>query len=491
MKARLIFIFFLLLGLQGVSAKQNLEAYFSYATFYTPTDGPYIETYLSIVGTSIQHKQNESGNYQGQVEVLYIFYQEDEVKNFKKFNLMSPELADTGQGYPNFLDQQRILIPNGTYMLEIQLTDLNSEEKKPVSSLQEIEIDYQEDKVELSQVEFVESFSNSENEEGSMLSKSGYDLVPYVSDFFPGNLNKLRFYAEVYNTKKFLGENDMYLLRYFIEKYENGKVLSSFLGFTRQTAAPVNVLLKEFNIEKLPSGNYNLVIEVRNRENEVLATRKTFFQRSNPNIKLSAEDFAGVDLYSTFVDKMNSRDSLEFFIRSLRPISDPLERNFADNTLETAELEMLKKYFFSFWYKRNELTPEREWLQYFEKVKLVDREYGIQTMEGFETDRGRVYLQYGPPNQIVRRYNEPSSYPYEIWQYYKTDIRADAKFVFYNPNLGSNNFELLHSNVYGEIRDFRWKVRLQKRNDQNPNLDNDNSFDHFGGEIDNFFENPR
>jgi len=35
-----------------------------------------------------------------------------------------------------------------------------------------------------------------------------------------------------------------------------------------------------------------------------------------------------------------------------------------------------------------------------------------------KTDRGRVYLKYGPPNIISRKLYEPSSYPYEIWHYY-------------------------------------------------------------------------
>jgi len=486
MRKVILLIIPLFLSLSGQSKK--LEAYFAYSTFFSSETGPYIETYLSVVGSTLKHKINENNNYQGKLEIIYIFYQNDEVKNFKKYNLLSPELSDTIK-FSNFLDQQRLQLPNGKYMLEIQISDLNIKDSKPVSSLQEIEIEYSEEKVEISQIEFVESFSKSENQ--GMLTKSGIDVVPYVSDFYPDNLNKIKFYAEIYNTKKLLGEENMYLLKYYLERYETGSPIASYTGYMRQNTKDVNVVLKEFDIEKLATGNYNLVIEIRNKQNELLASKSAFFQRLNPDIKISIDDFTSIDLSSTFVEGINNRDTLVEYVKCLRPISDPLERNFADNNLKTIDDVMLKKFFFSFWYKRNEIAPSLEWKKYLNKVKVVEEEFGTQTMRGYETDRGRVYLQYGPPNQMSKRYSEPSSYPYEVWQYYKTNIRSDSKFVFYNPNLGSNNFELLHSNVYGELRDYRWQARLQKRNDQNPNLDGDKSYDHFGGEIDNFFENPR
>ena len=71
---RLTGIFVLFLILSSCSAKK-LEAYFSYSTFYSPESGPYIETYLSIIGNSLQHIENKNTQYQGIVEVLYIFYQ--------------------------------------------------------------------------------------------------------------------------------------------------------------------------------------------------------------------------------------------------------------------------------------------------------------------------------------------------------------------------------------------------------------------------------
>mgnify|MGYP000742688863 CR=1 FL=1 len=58
----------------AVGNAKKLEAYFAYSTFYSSESGPYIETYLSVVGGSLVHKAIENNKYQGKLEVIYIFF---------------------------------------------------------------------------------------------------------------------------------------------------------------------------------------------------------------------------------------------------------------------------------------------------------------------------------------------------------------------------------------------------------------------------------
>ncbi len=110
---------------------------------------------------------------------------------------------------------------------------------------------------------------------------------------------------------------------------------------------------------------------------------------------------------------------------------------------------------------------------------------------GYETDRGVTYINYGLPNQITNRENEPSSYPYIIWHYYKHPKRTNAKYVFYNPDLITNDYQLLHSTVPGEINNYRWEYILQQRNTSQQNLDQQTGDDHWGGRASDYFNNPR
>lgn len=475
-----------LMAVSGASAK-TLKAYFTYCTFNAPENGPFVETYLTVVGNTVAYAPADNGGFQGSIQVTLVFKQGEEIKDFKKYNLLSPVITDTANGTVNFIDQQRIALPNGTYDFEIVIADLNSA-KQPFEFHQELEVNYPAEEVAISDIELLESFTQAT--EQSILTKSGFDLVPYVSDYYPSNLNKLSFYCEIYNTAQQLGPDGKYLVNYYIEQYEKGQILGNYRGFARQQAQPVNVVLKEFNITDLPSGNYNLVIEVRDRENTVLKARKLFFQRSNPRIQLTTSELSAVSTLNSFVESINNRDSLTEYIRSLRPISSDLERNFADQQLASGELDVLKKFFLNFWMSRNSLNPEMEWRKYQQELAKVDQAFGTQIMKGYETDRGRVYLQYGPPNTRTQQPNEPNSYPYEIWHYYKIGNFSNRKFVFFNQDLVSNNYELLHSDMFGEQNNYRWRAMLTRRNTSFENIDNESGTKTFGGRADDYFTMP-
>ena len=96
----------------------------------------------------------------------------------------------------------------------------------------------------------------------------------------------------------------------------------------------------------------------------------------------------------------------------------------------------------------------------------------------------------GPPNTRTQQPNEPSAYPYEIWHYYKIGNFSNRKFVFWNQELASNNYELLHSDMFGEPNNYRWQDMLQKRNTTFENIDGGNEKRHFGGRQDDYFTMP-
>jgi GWxTD domain-containing protein len=96
---------------------------------------------------------------------------------------------------------------------------------------------------------------------------------------------------------------------------------------------------------------------------------------------------------------------------------------------------MLQQFFFNFWVQRNQANPEGAWKNYFNLVLGVEKEFGSIYKKGYETDRGRVYLQYGSPNQRNVETLNPWTFPYEIWHYYTANQQSNLKFVFYTRDL--------------------------------------------------------
>lgn len=488
-----------IVSLNIVSARE-LTANLTYAAFSTPEHNTYIETYLSIIGNSVHYVQNQNGKYQASVDILMTVSMNDSLKDFRRYVLNSPETDDTLKA-SNFLDLQRFSLPVGFYELKITMFDVNRVPQRIIMNTRSILVDIDPDSVGLSHIEMLESYTRSTNQ--NILTKSGYDLVPYVASFYPGNMAMLSFYGEIYNTAKVL-KDQKFLVLYYIESAETRAKMTEYNAFQKMTAAPANSILYTFDISKLPSGNYNLVVEVRNSANRLLSVRSSTFERFNPGIQIELKDIASIDISNTFASRITSKDTLIDYIRSLGPISTQNEKEFAESRIQEGDLKLMQQYFYNFWQTRNELNPEAAWIAYNIEVQKVNANYGTQIMKGYQTDRGRVYLQYGPPDQIVVMNSEPSSYPYEVWQYYtirgsatNQDInspdnttQSNKKFVFANFDLVTNNYMLIHSDARGEVRDDRWKVRLTKRDNSNPNLDNGNAPDQYGGRSSDVFDNP-
>ncbi len=488
------FIIILLFFNTNVLQAKKLVASLVYAHFYSPEQGPFLETYLAVYGKSVNFVKNTNNKFQATIEVTMIFKQNKIVKDFKKYNLLSTEVEDTTNLNFNFLDQQRFVLPNGTYDFEFTISDKNSSDAAFKTNNQ-VSIEFPEDKINLSGVEFIESYKKSEKP--TIISKSGYDLIPYISDFYPEKVSKITFYSELYNCEKIIGKGEMFLLKYYIETAETNKTNIDFVKNKRESVKPVNIIFGEFDITKLPSGNYNLVIEIRDKENLLLTFNKVSFQRSNPSMKFEIKDLQSVNIEETFAGRITDKDSLREIIKSLYPISSEVERYFINDQLKKVELTVMQQFLLNFWIQRDNLFPETAWHNYSIEVSKVNANFGNKFKKGYETDRGRVYLQYGPPNEIFDRPFETSkgltdggwgSVPYQIWQYYsiKSDYMnrfgtsnsslspdklysgktlSNKKFVFYNPNLALGDFELIHSNMQGEIYDPNWEARLSRSND--------------------------
>lgn len=479
------FVFSILaLMLSNNGMAQQIKANFSYSTFSSPTNDPYIETYLYFNGSSLVYKTNSNNKLQATVEVTYIFKQGDKIVDFKKYNVQSPEASDSLAEKLNFYDQQRIPLPNGKYDFEIVLKDINSPVKE-FTTFQELDIDYKGTNIELSDITLIESFKKSETK--NILTKSGYDMLPYTADFYPEDFEKMLFYVEVYNTEKVLEKDEPFLIDYFIESYESKQIAGNYRSFKRKTPKTVNALLTSFDIQKLPSGNYNLVVEIKNKENKSLALKKVFFQRSNP---AANEILVSSDYINSFVTTISPTE-LEDFIKSTSPISSQIELNFAKNQLSNKDPELMRQYFYNFWLTRNAANPEEEWKKYRELVKTAEKEFSTSIKKGYETDRGRIFLKHGKPNTLTEMKNETSTYPYEIWHYYGIEGRSNVKFIFYSPDIISNDYPLLHSTLPGEIYNAQWKVELHKRTNQPRDINETQPREYMHDRTDEYFDLPR
>ncbi len=484
----LLFILFLPYVSIAETTGNSVQALFSHAVFQMNGRKPYVETYIMVRGSSVVFRKTASGKYQGTIEVILTVSQGDQVKYVDKYNLLSPETDDSLHITFNFIDQQRIPISSGSYELGLRIRDVNGT-GEPVEASEPVSISFPRDSVAISDIQLVESYTKTETP--GNLSKGGFDLIPHISDVFLKEERKLIFYSEIYQTLAQFGEGKKYLCNFFLRNLKNGEHLTSYSGFSRFTASEVNVLMKEFDIATLPDGNYALVLEVRDTENNIRASRSINFVRSNPGETIPIDQIAQLSILGSFTTSYTSVDSLAEHIRCLYPVSYEMEKTYANNVIKSRDLVMMQKYFLSFWMNRDALNPQLAWETYFLEVRKVVKEFSSSIRKGYNTDRGRVYLQYGPPDNRTLMPHEPSAYPYEIWQYYKVKGQSNRRFIFYNPDLVTNDYKLIHSDALGEIMNDQWQMLIYKRDTQTNDIDQTTPSGRFGSQIQQNYQTPR
>lgn len=448
---------------------QKLKAYFNQSVFWSPTDGEYSEVYFTFVGNTTTQVKNNSGMFNSELQILITYSKNGEIKQFRKYNLKSPEIKDTSRYIPNFVDIQRLSIKPGNYKFGITIIDVN-DSTNFIKYSDNIVIDSIEG-VTFSNVELLESIEKSLNH--NKFYKSGYNIVPYVSDYYPANISSFNFYTELYLLDSTIKKDEGFLIKYYIEPYNNSKYkLGSYTKVERRKAAQINVVIGSFNIEKLPSGNYNFVVECINKKNEVITSNKVFFQRNNRAADKALGNVDSIKVENTFIDNETNLDTLTDYIKCLFPIMESKQINHSLNQLKSKNIEWMQKFFYGFWLERAPFGPEEAWLKYKAEVNKVNKHFSTQIKKGYETDRGRIYLKLGPPKNIIKRLQPVDSYPYEMWHYNKTPTQGNVKFVFYNPNMIRGDFVLLYTNLVGESSDPNWQSTLIKVQNNSRNYGN-------------------
>jgi GWxTD domain-containing protein len=108
-----------------------------------------------------------------------------------------------------------------------------------------------------------------------------------------------------------------------------------------------------------------------------------------------------------------------------------------------------RRFLTEFWGRRPPGLRE----EYLSRVSYANAQLRVIGREGYRTDRGRVFIVYGPPDDYDRHPNEPGARPYEQWTYH--DIQGGVIFVFVQ-RVSGGQYELVHSTHRNELHDDLW-----------------------------------
>ncbi len=125
-------------------------------------------------------------------------------------------------------------------------------------------------------------------------------------------------------------------------------------------------------------------------------------------------------------------------------------------------LEGKRRWIRLFWAKRDPTaaTPRNEAQEdFYARIAEANRRFregGSAQIPGWRTDRGRIFIKYGPPDQVLSRPQAGNTRPYEVWKFSRG--RA-LKYVFLDQTL-FGNYVLIWTDDRREASRPNWQELL-------------------------------
>lgn len=481
----LFFTTLLFCHLLSFSPGQALDLQAKSTVFYKPGGEAYVELSLSVNSRSVHFQMQPTGKLQAAVRVEWLFFAGDSLVKADRYRLSS-QPVDSGQFRDfSFLDLQRYALPKRTYRVRLNVVDWNDTLNHAST---ELTADLREwpNKPMFSDVILAERMSKSTHT--GLLVRSGIEVVPRVTDYLGQPNDTLFYYAELYASDQ--SKDSILLLKATLEGSQ-GQPAPCCSRFNRISPRQIHVLTDAFPMREVPSGNYRLHLELRDSENRLLAEKYVDLQRLNARIVPDYSKLEEPQTALSFVQSIRSED-LPMHVGSVRPICTHTEQAYVDQLLAASPSEQarpMRSFLHHFWVQRDPNDPAGAWARYALTVDEVNQMFSTKIMKGYETERGRVYLQYGKPDSRTQVNNEPSAFPYEIWWYYHYKGQRNIRFVFYNPDMITNDYELLHSEALGEPNNPQWRLMLFSRTTAFRDLDEQMNRGHYGSFLEQNFRN--
>lgn len=273
--------------------------------------------------------------------------------------------------------------------------------------------------------------------------KNGFLVVPRPSLIYGPSQPLLYYYCEIYH----LGDisTPFYILH--VEVLDSTRSALPFIRPIEKKKPKGTESIVEYGeigLFSVPPGKYVLRLDVLDgNQNRMTSVEKRFWVEAQKKGLVTTTE----TLSFGYFDQLDEKELQYQYEQSKYLMRDEQKRIYS--ALET--LDARRKFLTEFWkaLDPNPATPINEkYEEYQKRIQEANLRFGILQMEGWKTDRGRVFILYGPPNDVERYPSSSDNVPYEIWHY--DAIEGGVEFIFADLS-GFKNYVLIHSSKKGEI----------------------------------------
>ena len=349
-------------------------------------------------------------------------------------------------------DYSDFILPPGTYNLLVTFSDKNT----GISGKRQVELvltEFKKGELIISDLQLATEIKKVEK--NGIFTKYGRDVIPNASSTYGIEIPVLYIYCEIYNFAVEEGEElSNYQVEYSVTDL-NGKELLTPEPKVHKKPGESTIEMGGLNVVSLKSRGYYFRIKVTDIATGAVATRskKYFVYRPGDIQELAAAEQTlnfGVDGYIESIYSEMTLKELddEWAIMRILAIKD--EKKLYDGSDEPGRRRVMLKY----WQAREDRITRNEFM--LRATSAKQQWSGLRP--GWKTDRGRVMITYGRPDEIEREPHSINSRPFEVWRYFGID--GGIEFVFVDKQ-GFTDYELVHSTARNELQDYNWTRWIQ------------------------------
>lgn len=285
------------------------------------------------------------------------------------------------------------------------------------------------------------------------LMKNGFEIIPNPVSVFSVEDTLIHLYAELYNVSYREDSVPSELKLTYKALTDDRKLYRHFGSRTSIKTGKSAVITELFDIRGWPAGGYRLQVEAADLATDNVDTAEVRFAIvSTPDLLLALKPVEVRDPYDTLSLKVQTQLA-EYFI-------DPVEKQSLLRLSDRGKKSFLNQFWREWETERHKRQPGRG--EILRRHNHANRLYStnLDKNDGWWTDRGRIYMIYGPWDDEEDVPTPISGRPYMVWYYYL--IRHGVEFVFVDESGGDQYYRLVHSTVEGEIYDQGWYDILRR-----------------------------
>jgi GWxTD domain-containing protein len=460
-KSRFNILVGLFIALLPIQTRGQLNVAVDFGTFrYRPAQ-TYAEIYYSIPTPELTFVRSEAGKLQAQVMIRLTILQDGSRWREDAWR-MEKTVDDSSQIHAagRMVDQVRYVLPPGKYQMSFYVEDLHDAQNSQKIDKELTVVDFSRPGLRLSNVQFASAIKQLAGDSSNVFYKNGLEVIPEPGAMYGQDAPMLYYYLEAYNLAEAV-KGEAYKTRCQITDVDGEPLVAVKPREQTKQKMAASVEVGALNVSALPSGAYQFWFGILDAEDKLLQTAAKKFYVYNPGVKapepVGTATGPGAVYHSEFASMSEKELNADFDMA--RYIARQEEKK-AYASLKN--LDGKRQYLSEFWQRHDPTpgTPVNEFrVEYQRRLQHANDNFRSYTRPGWKTDRGRVYILYGPPNDVERFPNNPLSYSYEIWHY--DDIEGGVIFVFADLQ-EFGEYVQLHSTKRGEPVNTDWEKRLQK-----------------------------